>query len=686
MKQRYLTKSRFKEGLECLTKLYYTNKTNQYANQKIDDPFLQALADGGHQVGMLALYLFSNDPVKEKILVEEKDYEKALAETKAKFESQGKITIAEAAFRYDHLFIRADIIVKENNTINLYEVKSKSIDLDDGGDFDDDHVEDKSAFYSYFGGKRECIRSKWVPYLYDLAFQKYVISKAYPSYLVRAHLVLADKNARASIDGLNQFFQLQKKGNYTEVIVPDGLTTDQLGDPVLRIINLDDEVEKIWNKYTVPNKFDPDMDFERFVLLCQDIYKKDNRIQAPLTSKCSKCSYWVKEETAKKDGRKECMSYHTNIQPDDLLDASAYELWWGGRTVDKLLEKRVHFLKDIASEDLMPKQLKQKEQSGLDATERKILQVEKESGRDESYYFDREGFQEASREWKYPLHMIDFETSQVALPFFKGTSPYQGHAFQFSHHVMHEDGRIEHASEFIHFKKNEYPNLAFIRALKESLSGDEGSIFRYHNHENTYLRLIHEQITTGEIEIEPAEKKETLDFIDHITRYKSDSNAREYIIGDRAMIDLYEIVKRFYYPPSSRGKIGLKHILPAIIRDSGLLRNKYSSKGIYGKNLPIKSLNFDDHQWIDPQFGLDPYLTLPPVYEGELQINMPGSAIRLADGGAALTAYNYLQYTNVTELERLLYRDALLRYCELDTMAMVFILEGLMNLEGSSSY
>ncbi len=31
MKQRYLTKSRFKEGLECLTKLNYTNKTDQYA-------------------------------------------------------------------------------------------------------------------------------------------------------------------------------------------------------------------------------------------------------------------------------------------------------------------------------------------------------------------------------------------------------------------------------------------------------------------------------------------------------------------------------------------------------------------------------------------------------------------------------------------------------------------------------
>ncbi len=113
MKEKYLTKSRFKEGLECLTKLYYTGKINEYANQKIDDPFLQALADGGHQVGMLALYLFSDDPVAEKTLVHGTNYETTLKETKQRFEKEGRATIAKAAFKYDHLFIRADVIVKE---------------------------------------------------------------------------------------------------------------------------------------------------------------------------------------------------------------------------------------------------------------------------------------------------------------------------------------------------------------------------------------------------------------------------------------------------------------------------------------------------------------------------------------------------------------------------------------------
>ena len=37
---KYLTKSKFKLGLECPTKLYYTDK-EVFPNQKVDDPFLE---------------------------------------------------------------------------------------------------------------------------------------------------------------------------------------------------------------------------------------------------------------------------------------------------------------------------------------------------------------------------------------------------------------------------------------------------------------------------------------------------------------------------------------------------------------------------------------------------------------------------------------------------------------------
>lgn len=74
---RYLTKSRFKLALECMTKLYYTKKED-YADESLDDPFLEALAEGGFQVGELAKYLFCDDPVGQNITVNTLDYDEAL--------------------------------------------------------------------------------------------------------------------------------------------------------------------------------------------------------------------------------------------------------------------------------------------------------------------------------------------------------------------------------------------------------------------------------------------------------------------------------------------------------------------------------------------------------------------------------------------------------------------------------
>jgi len=48
-KPRYLTKSRFKQALDCPTKLYYTKKS-EYVNNQQTDTFLESLAQGGFQV------------------------------------------------------------------------------------------------------------------------------------------------------------------------------------------------------------------------------------------------------------------------------------------------------------------------------------------------------------------------------------------------------------------------------------------------------------------------------------------------------------------------------------------------------------------------------------------------------------------------------------------------------------
>ena len=118
---RYLTKTRFKLGMECPSKLYYTGKSKYPDNKKID-PFLDALADGGFQVGELAKNYF---PTGQEITT--LDYDEALTQTNALLE-QKNVTIFEPAIRWQNLFIRIDILVKEGDRLNLIEVKAKSID------------------------------------------------------------------------------------------------------------------------------------------------------------------------------------------------------------------------------------------------------------------------------------------------------------------------------------------------------------------------------------------------------------------------------------------------------------------------------------------------------------------------------------------------------------------------------
>ena len=51
---RPFTKSVFKTALSCPAKLYYARHKDAYANSNEEDDFLEALAEGGFQVGELA--------------------------------------------------------------------------------------------------------------------------------------------------------------------------------------------------------------------------------------------------------------------------------------------------------------------------------------------------------------------------------------------------------------------------------------------------------------------------------------------------------------------------------------------------------------------------------------------------------------------------------------------------------
>ena len=643
-----LTKSRFKLGLECPNKLFYTGKPDVYVNNKIDDPFMVALAQGGFQVEALARMQY---PDGIFIDAEHYDYRKAADLTRTALQ-QENVTLFEAAFLVDGLFVRTDILVKTGNHIQLIEVKAKSYDPTD---------------IHFFFGERGGMKPRWKPNLFDLAFQKYVVQKSNPDFHICAFLMMADKSKTASVDGLNQMFRVPNNGNPRTDIITKFKSPSELGTSVLCTVDVDQIINDILgNKYKYL-----DLDFEPTVVLLRDAYLNDIFLNWDTAySKCKKCEFKATPEQlaeGKKSGFRLCFEKKLGWQNRDFEKPNAFEIWnYQGKAFKD--ENRI-FLDELAENDFNGVVVSGK----MSRSERQWTQVEKSRNYDNTITVLKDELQQEIESWKFPLHFIDFETSAVALPFHKGRRPYEQVAFQFSHHQYNADGSVEHRHEFISTTAGEFPNFIFARELMKALNNDDGSVFRYSHHENSVINQILDQLA---VSTEP-DKQELISFFKSITASKKEKGVIQRV-GNRNMIDLCQVVKDYYYNPYTKGSNSIKQVLPACLNSSPYLKAKYSQP--IGR-INLTSTNFDDdHVWIelDGVSVKNPYKLLPTLFEGwddeQIEENL-GDIENIADGGSALMAYSKLQYTDMTDAERQEIKNALLKYCELDTLAMVMIYE-----------
>jgi len=591
MMTHYLTKSRFKLACSCPTKLFYTGK-KEYPDQNQTNDFLQQLADGGYQVGKLAEYKF---PGGENI--DTLDYDESLERTNVELSKKNCI-IYEAAFKFHNLFIRADVVVKIGKHIQLYEVKAKSYREDEDGNF---------------LGKRGGIASSWKEYIFDIAFQKYVVTNAFPDFQVNAFLTLVDKDHSCRVEGLHQCIKIDKEKikkvnslgeeeiRVNRIIkVKEGLTQNELDTDILINVPVDDIIRKIWEGEYKIDFAHPDLDarsFEQAVEYLADKYSKGEKISPVVLSRCGKCQFKAKPEellNGKKHGLNECLKQAWRVNDEELKQANIFELWKGqmGGTssvtkINNCISAGKYWLKQIERQDIASKEDKPAEK-GLSPTDRRELQISYAIDPKKEPKPDSGGLKAEFESFVYPLHFIDFETIGTAIPFNIGRKPYEAIAFQFSHHIVDKNGKVEHASEWINLENGAFPNFEFVRALKKAL-GKEGTIFRYAAHENTILNKIKEQLGNS---MEP-DKKELIDFIKLITQEKIDSKRK----GPRNMVDLLELVKKYYYHPMMKGSNSIKQVLPAIMNSSDFIKEKYRSETYSGKN-------FKNKQWYVVKDGL----------------------------------------------------------------------------------
>jgi hypothetical protein len=638
-KHRYLSKSRFKKGLECPTKLFYTGKP-AYEDKSQSDSFLEALAEGGYQVGELAKCYYPGCTDIDAL-----NYQESLDQTNELLK-QENVIIYEPAFLFQNLFVRVDILVKKGNQIQLIEVKAKSY-----------------SDTSEFTGKNGEVSGSWKSYLIDVAFQKHVITQAHPAWNVSACIMLANKNKSCTIEGLNQAFPVTISASNRLKVNHQPLK--DYGEPILTAEIIDEEVDKLWAMdYQIGNER---LRFPEFVQRLSDAYSTDTFLADGVGGKCKGCEFKSSNDT---NGLKNGFHhYWKTMHGLDLTGESAplvFELT-GGRT-SKYFNNGINFLKDLPIDEFEAPETGQ-----LSSKNRRYLHLVKTQENDQDLHFEKERFLELKSTVKYPLNMIDFETTRVAIPYHVGMKPYEQIAFQFSHHTISETGEIVHQNEWINTEKGQFPNFEFIRNLKAALSANEGTIFRYSHHENTVLREIHAQLYASS----ESDRTDLMSFIDDITHVKNGAT------GKRNMKDLCQWVKETYFDLHTKGSSSLKLILPSILNRSSLLQRKYSEP-IYGQEIP--SLSIGQRALITKDVKgniINPYKVLPPVFESIDDDQLDELWSRIADiseGGAAMTAYAKMQFEEIPDREKENITAALLRYCELDTMAMVMLWEGLNDL------
>lgn len=644
-KPRYLTKSRFKLAVECPRKLFYTGKKAIYQDTMVEDAFLEMLAEGGYQVGALAKLRYP-----EGIEIHETDHASAESATMTLL-ARDRVVLFEPAIRVGDFFVRIDMLVKDGNSFELIEVKAKSYN---------------SLKPELFGAKGG-ILSGMLPYFQDAAFQTWVLQQAFPGSVIKTFLMMPDKAQIAPINGINQMFQILPDRK-VETTIPPGVDGQALAELLLAKVDVSPWVADI---LASPLRFPGGpLPFTDAANLWARQYAADLLAAPPIGAHCSGCQFDAPADGQLASGFRECWKEALGWSDADFDAGTVLDLYKSLRK-QKLIDQGVFKLSQVQKDDLGDFD-EDPGPSGMSIKQRQWMQVAglPDEDRDKGYYLDTTLVHNAIAEWRFPLHFIDFETAAVALPFHAEMRPYQSLAFQFSHHVMDANGQIRHIGQFLCAEPGVFPNYTFARALMSELDGDDGTVFMWSHHENTILNAIARQLL--EDENPPDDREELLRFLGSLTKG-----------GDRAMVDLCDLAGKAYFHPDTKGSSSIKKVLPAILKGSDELKAKYS-RPVYGAPIGMPSLNFGSSEgfaWIDVSSDgtvSDPYGRLKAMARDMLpegvDVEVRDDSI-IAEGGAAATAYARLQFEQMDTQTRERIKSALLRYCELDTLAMAMVVE-----------
>lgn len=205
-----------------------------------------------------------------------------------------------------------------------------------------------------------------------------------------------------------------------------------------------------------------------------------------------------------------------------LPEYSIYDIAMASdNTKKKLKEDGILDIKDV------PENFK------LSAKQKKQVEVAKQ----EKIYADKEMIKKDLNELCYPIHFLDYETYSWAVPRYENHKVYQFVVFQYSLHILNDDGSMIH-KEFLSTTKGD-PMKEILESLKKDIE-ERGSILVWNK---SFEMGCNKEIAR----IYPEEEE-----------YIQEINSRIYDLGDI-------FSKQMYIDPKFKGSWSIKNVLPVLV-------------------------------------------------------------------------------------------------------------------------
>jgi hypothetical protein len=616
-----LSKSLFKLGLTCPIKLKHALAQPALPRQADGNDYMQQLARGGYMFEKLVKVYHPG----EEMFIAKESHADASARTLSKIKA-GDCTLHEATFAVGSLMARTDIVRVTGDTLDLIEIKSASAE-----------VESKLQ-----ADPKELLKKSWEPYVVDLAYQVHVARQALQaagiSKNIRAWFYLPNKLGAASLEEVRGLFTLKENG-------PGGRPTVEYrgkakpGDET-SLIAIMEATEAVAQAYPLEESI-----AEATTRLAG--YVSSGNWPAPeLGMKCKSCEFNVPGQTSGYDlcwGSQARVEHH--LFTLGYLGSLEYR---NPGTVRRIVEQtapRAPRITDLQDEDVvgdMPLQRGWKRQIMAVRTGRAFISPE--------IVRDAASLLHCKPE-NYPLFFLDYEGTRCALPSAPGCRPYGQVAFQWSCHVIDNPGASPRHVEWLD-TENDNPNLGFLESLRKLL-GEQGTIYHWADYEATVTRELADEIRGDE------SKAELVSWIDRNWGHGRGKNETK----SERCLDLLEISRGHFYDPAMMGSHSIKKVLPVVWKNPAI-QKLFPKYAVDEKGQPVKS----------PYDAL-PALTLQDSAHGSLDLSQLDKLDVVKNGTGAMRAYEHIRYGLAAgdQAARKAMRRQLMRYCELDTAAMVMV-------------